>query len=477
MRVLIIDDEPMVKKSLANFISNQLGHEVTACESALEARKLFKSEPFPLIISDILMPGLSGIELTEEIKKNLQNEMTDIILMTGHANLDLAIKAIRAGAFDFLKKPIDIELLALTVEKVIKHQELKKQNQELTTKFDQKVKQECDMLESKFKELQNAYSNIVGIGEIGIYSEKMKQITQLARKLHQNRDIPALLQGETGTGKDIIAQLIHYGDGEPDGPFVTINCSAISETLFESELFGYEGGAFTGSDKKGKIGKLELAQNGTLFLDEIGDMPKNMQPKLLKALQDKEIYRVGGIKKIKLDVRIICATNSDLHQQVQMGEFRSDLYYRINTTNIFIPPLRERKDDIIPLTQLFLKKFSRDHQTPVKFLSNSAAKALKQYNWPGNVRQLQNAVERAAFLHNDRELKSEHFAFLFGDSVAVVEEDPSITIKLPADKFDLYKAQEKIARKALLLHKNNKTQTAKYLGISINKLRRILGEM
>ena len=479
MKILLIDDEPMLRKTIANFLGKQLGHEVVTCESAKKGLRIFKDNPFPLVISDIKMPGISGIELTSRIKKDDLSDFTDIILITGHANLETAISALRAGAYDFIQKPLDIEHLAIVIEKIEKHQAIKRENRELNKNFDQRIDNECKLIKQKLKSLQNAYANVVGVGKIGIFSNVMKRIVEVAEKLHQDPDISVLIQGETGTGKDVIAKLIHYGKGDVEGPFIGINCSAVTESLFESELFGYEGGAFTGSGSKGKIGKMELAQNGTLFLDEIGDMPLSMQPKLLKALQDREIYRVGGVKKIQLNERFICATNSDLNEKIRKNRFRSDLFYRISTTNIYIPPLRERKNEIIPLAQMFLEDFSKRKKQPLQFLSDSAAKLLKKYDWPGNVRQLQNTVERVAFLYNDTNLKADYFEFLFdeNDEISTKEKKWTIEFELSKEEFNIYEAEEKIARKALKFNKNNKTKTARYLGISINKLRRILGEM
>lgn len=478
MKILLIDDEPMVLKSISNFITYQLGHDVTTCTSADEAREIFDKDPYPMVISDIRMPGLSGIDLIKEIKARADGELTDIVLITGHANLNNAIEALRAGAYDFLQKPIDVEHLAMVIERVAEHQSLLRENKELTSRFDERLKQECKFIESKLKNLQHEYAQAIGIGRIGIFSPKMREIIALTKKLYKDPSIPVLIEGETGTGKEVIARLIHFGEGDSSGPFVTLNCSAISPTLFESELFGYEGGAFTGADKKGQIGKLELADGGTLFLDEIGDLPLSMQPKLLKAIEEKEIYRVGGIKKIKVSARIICATNSNIEKAIEEKKFREDLYYRINTSNIHIPPLRERKVEILPMANMFLEECAKRKKSSLKYLSEDAAKFLENYHWPGNVRQLKNAIERADFVQNEVELRKEHFDFLSGSTDSAPDgKSRMFSIEFPPDSLNIYELQAEIVRKALTLFDGNKTQTAKYLNISINKLRRILGEM
>ncbi|MCF7793726.1 MAG: sigma-54 dependent transcriptional regulator [Candidatus Cloacimonetes bacterium] len=476
MRILVIDDEPMVRKSIANFLTFNLNHQVLVADNAQEALKIYEKEPFPLLISDIRMPGMTGIELIEKIKAKPEGLFTDIVLITGHANLEFALQAIRAGAYDFLKKPVDVELLAMIVERVAEHQTLLRENFELNNQFDEKLNSTCAELQNQLKTIKSAYAQLVGIGSIGMHSQPMQKLQKLTEKLHHNPDIPVLIQGETGVGKEVIARLIHYSDGDTDEPFISLNCSAISEQLFESELFGYEGGAFTGSDKKGKKGKLEMAGNGTLFLDEIGDMPLSLQPKLLKVLEEKEFYRVGGVKKIKLNSRIICATNSNLEEAIENGKFRSDLFYRINTTNVIVPSLRKRKDDILPLTKMFLEQSATEQNKKQKILNKETETFLLKYHWPGNVRQLKNAMQRVSFLYENIELFPEHFDFL--NEQEKLKNNPStFSISLPEDSLDFYDFQEKFVRRILQKFDNNKTKTAAYLGISVNKIRRIINEM
>jgi two-component system, NtrC family, response regulator AtoC len=299
----------------------------------------------------------------------------------------------------------------------------------------------------------------------------------LAGKLHEDRSVPVLIEGDTGTGKEIIARMVHYGKSMTTSPFITINCSAISATLFETELFGYEGGAFTGALKSGQIGKLELARGGSLFLDEIGDMPRELQPKLLRVLQMREFYRVGGLKQIQLDARIICATNLNLEQMVEEGTFRRDLYYRLNTCRLRLPALRERKKSIKPLAQMFLEQFAQQKNRRFKTIHPEALKILEEYPWPGNVRELQNVIERVVLLNDELEIRPEHLYFLSAGKAAPrsahAPQSPadSIIVALDGDNVDLVTVESEIIRRVLNKFGGNKSKTAEFLGITRGTLR------
>ncbi len=298
MRILLIDDDLLSLKAISGFLTHQLGHDVTECEDSAAAIKCYTANPFPLVISDIRMPGVDGIEMTGFIKKLPASRFTDIILITGYGNMDSVIRALRAGAYDYLLKPIDVEELAAIVSRVEEHLSLLKENSDLRFHFETTVNQATSEVREKYERIQDAYSKIVGIGHVGIFSEKLRRVREVAEKLHQDRSLPVLIEGETGTGKEVVARMIHYGNGDITTPFVPINCTAIPANLFETELFGYEEGAFTDAKKKGAIGKFELAQGGTIFLDEIGDLPLEIQPKLLRVLEERAFFRVGGLKKI-----------------------------------------------------------------------------------------------------------------------------------------------------------------------------------
>ena len=270
---------------------------------------------------------------------------------------------------------------------------------------------------------------------------------------------------------------ISHGEDAFNRPFIALKCASITPTLFESELFGYEAGAFTGSSRKGQIGKMELSDGGTLFLDEIGELPLEMQPKLLKALQDREIYRVGGTRKIPLNFRLICATNCELEKRIEENRFRLDLFYRINTAKILIPTLQQRKKDIIPLARMFLEEFARSRKQPTNILTKEAAMVLSNYDWPGNVRQLQNTMEQAAFLSNADHLNADQIKSLLNKKVDTTDSSESFSINFPDQGLNLYDIEKKIVEKVLAKFEGNKTKTASYLNISINKVRRIIGDL
>jgi len=354
-----------------------------------------------------------------------------------------------------------------TTEKVAKLQ-AKLEKERLEKKMrEEELQREKKETEVKLKHLQTAYAEVVGIGKVGVFSQKMSDVIRTADFFHSDREIPVLIEGETGTGKEIIARIIHYGKSRFTGPFIVINCASISPSLFESELFGYAEGAFTGAKKKGMLGKFELAQGGTIFLDEIGELPLELQPKLLRALQQKEIYRIGGNNSIKLDVRVICATNRDLTKEVNEKRFRSDLYYRLNTGRIFIPPLRERKEEIAPLGQMFLLNYAQKKHRNFRYIDEKAIEILENYNWPGNIRELQNAIERIVLLYNENKLLPIHLNFLdLDDNVIQQYTNLSFNIELPEEHYSLKEMETEFLKFILKKFDGNKTQAAEYLKIS-----------
>ena len=474
MRILVIDDDPLSCESLETFLTTYLGHQVDCTDNCKKGLELFDQNPYPIVISDIRMPGMSGIKLLQEIKKNTKGKNTDVIIITGHGELSTAIEALRAGAYDYLLKPIDVEELAVIVDRVAEHRTLLKENYALKNRFNEKLKESTREIKAKMHHFQSAYAEVTGIGKIGVFSDAMRDIIQVVEKLHEDRDIPVLIEGETGTGKEIIARMIHYKNSKDSRPFVTLNCSAISPNLFESELFGYESGAFSGANRKGMMGKLELAHEGTLFLDEIGDMPLDMQPKLLRVLQQKEIYRIGGTKKIKLDLRIICATNRDVSKLIEKNIFRKDLYYRLNTANILIPPLRDRKEEIGPLAQMFLLNYAKQKKRDFKAIRKDALEILEDYSWPGNVRELQNTIERVILLYNDLEVKPEYLNFLDLKSEIRSKKNKNLMIEYPKEGLSLDMIEKKIIKDVLKRFHGNISKTANYLKISRNRLKRKL---
>jgi len=335
-----------------------------------------------------------------------------------------------------------------------------------------KLENSQKLTEKQLDYFREAYAEVSGVGRIGVFSNTFNHIIKTTELFHKDRSVPVLIEGETGTGKEIIARLIHFGKEKSTAPFVVVNCAAISPSLFESELFGYEEGAFTGARKRGMIGKLELAQGGTLFLDEIGELPLEMQPKLLRVLQQKEMYRIGAEKIIKLNVRIICATNRNLHKEVEEKRFRQDLYYRLNTGRIFIPPLRERKEEIAPLSQMFLLNFSLEKKRNFKYIDEKAISILEKYNWSGNVRELQNTLERVVLLYNDVSLREEHLDFLPHFGLNRANKQENLTLHFPEDKVDFEEVKDKIFKFVLNKCNGNKVKAAEYLNISSKTLYR-----
>ncbi|RLC52047.1 MAG: sigma-54-dependent Fis family transcriptional regulator [Candidatus Cloacimonadota bacterium] len=472
MRFLIVDDDELIRDTLRDFIEQIADFEVDDAPDGWRALDLIAKKEYDIILSDIMMPGISGIELLRQIKKTENGKNSDVIIMTGFRNIDNSIAALRAGAADYLHKPLNSDELSFIINRIAEKKKLDALNRMIKRNLGKRSKLNEEQIRNRFNNFKTQQIEMEGIGKVGLFSSTMKEIVKLADKFHSERNIPVLIQGETGTGKEIISRIIHYGSEQKGkGPLISLNCSSISPSLFESELFGYDEGAFTGAQQKGRIGKLELAQNGTLFLDEIGDFPIEMQPKLLRVLQEKEMYRVGSNEKIKLNVRFIFATNQDLISKIKDGSFRKDLYYRINIGNVFIPPLRERQSEIEDLSNMFLLEFSELRNRKFKKLSTSALELLQNYSWPGNVRELRNTIERITVLHDGEEVYVKHLDFLISpDTDDFSAEGNMLSFNLPDDRYDLSAIESKIINKVMKMFDNNKTKVAAYLNISRNTL-------
>ncbi|RJP80445.1 MAG: sigma-54-dependent Fis family transcriptional regulator [Candidatus Zixiibacteriota bacterium] len=462
MRVLLVDDEPMSRHGVAFFLRMAMNCEVVECEDGAEALARFQAEPFPVVISDIRMPRMDGLELLQALRALPQGLDCAVILMTGFADVDSAVTALRRGAYDYLHKPVKTETLAAV---------LAKWNQERESRVSHPT-----AAEEAPRPVVSQTLEVPGYGAVGIFSPVLRRLVELAFRLHEDRTLPVLIQGETGTGKEVFARLVHHGRRESTRPFVSLNCPAIAPTLFESELFGYEAGAFTGARKTGSPGKLELAQGGTLFLDEIGDLPLDLQPKLLRVLQEREMYRVGGASRVALDVRLVAATNRDLGELAARGKFRQDLYYRLNLGLIQIPPLRERREEIPHLAQMILARLAEEKRRAFRYLSAEARALLTAYPWPGNVRELHNALERVALLYDEESVRPEHLAFLAvpgaalpADAAAPLAPD---NFTLPEEGLDLDALNEAILRRALEKFGGNKTRAAEYLGLTRSSIRK-----
>lgn len=373
-RVLVIDDDEIVREVLVEHLENE-GHEVIACANGYRGLEIFKNEKFDLVILDLIMPGINGLEVLKEIKRF--SPPTVAILITAFGSIENAVDAMRAGAFDYITKPFNLADVSFAVKRGIGVSKLEKENINLK------------------RQLKNRYGfeNIIGD------SNAMQSIYSLVDKVAPT-DSTVLILGESGTGKELIANIVHYNSERTSKPIVTVNCSAIPHELLETELFGHERGAFTGAVAT-KLGKFEIADGGTLFLDEIGDMTPGLQVKLLRVLQERAFERVGGTKTIKVDVRIIAATNKNLEDEVSTGRFREDLYYRLNVIPVQLPPLRERTEDLPLLCNYFIDRYCKKRKRPMLKISRETMSALANYSWPGNVRELENLIERLVVLKED----------------------------------------------------------------------------
>jgi two-component system NtrC family response regulator len=369
--ILIVDDEKNYLLVLEALLVDA-GYEVITSNDTIEALEITMSHDLDLVITDMRMPGQDGMEFLAQLRSRQPGP--PVIMMTAYATVEKAVEAMKRGAFDYITKPFKNEELILTIRKAIEMHRLKQENRLLS------------------RDLQERYQfgNIVGKSKI------MRQVYEIIEKVAQTR-ASVLITGESGTGKELIARAIHFNSPRRDKPFISVNCSALSETLLESELFGHERGAFTGAVTQRK-GRFELAHGGTLFLDEVGDMSPALQVKLLRVLQEMKFERVGGTKTLQVDARLVTASNRELEREVELGRFREDLYYRLKVVHIKVPPLRERRDDIPLLVHHFLEKAATANAIPVKSVNHEALKYLYQYDWTGNVRELENVIERAVIL-------------------------------------------------------------------------------
>ena len=399
-RILVIDDEKSIRNSLKEILEFE-GYEVELAENGEEGYKMIKNDDFDLAICDIKMPKMDGMELLNKVQ-NSENPIK-FIMISGHGNVDTAIEAVRVGAFDYLPKPPDLNKLLITVKNALEIKLLKEETKVLQ------------------KRIQRTHEMI---GESG----SLKKIKETIKKVAPT-DARVLITGENGTGKELVARWVHYNSHRSKGPFVEVNCAAIPNELIESELFGHEKGSFTSAIKQ-RFGKFEQANGGTLFLDEIGDMDGAAQSKVLRALQEGKIMRVGGEKEIPIDVRIIAATNKNLDNEIGLGNFRLDLYHRLSVILIHVPTLNERKEDIPMLAEEFCTEICQEYKLPLKTITPSALKALQEYNWTGNIRELKNVIERLIILSGpkitEEDIKSYAFKSISG------------SLTLSSDMFDRF---------------------------------------
>lgn len=443
--VLIVDDEKNIREGLGRSLEMD-GYNIELAEDGKVGWNLVNEREVDLVIADLRMPGLSGGELLKKISSAYPT--IPVIILTGHGTIESAVEAMRNGAFDFVTKPVNLDRLSLLVKRALSNRELVLQHRTL--------QEEVDRLKR-----QRQTGSIIG------KSPEMQKILQMIEQVAATR-ASVLITGESGVGKELVADALHELSNRKDQPYIKVHCAALAESLLESELFGHEKGAFTGAVSM-KRGRFELAHTGTIFLDEIGEINQQVQVKILRVLQDKKFERVGGEKTQEVDVRIISATNRDLKKEIEEGNFREDLFYRLNVVNIHVPPLRERKEDIPLLISVFLKEFSEENQKDIEGINPKARLALYNYHWPGNIRELRNCIESAVVMSKGNIITYEDLP----PTVASGSDSDYIKIDVGSSLDD---AEREIIRATLLHENGNKSKTAEVLGIGRKTLHRKIQE-
>ncbi len=437
--ILIAEDDPRVGESLRQLLKKK-GNEILLASNGKEALQLFRHGAIDLVITDVVMPKMDGIELLEAVK-SLKSE-AEVIVISAQGTIEKAVQAMKLGAFDFIEKPINPRVLSLLVDRALEKQTLILQNRDLRSR-----------LEDKFH-----FKNMIG------RSERMIKIFELIRHIAAY-DSSVLIIGESGTGKELIANAIHYNSPRASMPFIKVSCASLSEGIIESELFGHEKGAFTGAIASRK-GRFEMAHQGTLFLDEVEDIPPATQIKLLRVLQEGEFERVGGNKTIRVNIRVIAASNRDLHDQVKQELFREDLYYRLNVVNIKLPPLRDRREDIPFLVHFFIEKNNKKYNMKVGGISQKAMNLLTDYGWVGNVRELENTIESILVINSPEVIEVQHLPQEIRDSQGRLEVIP-IRIGTPLEEIE-----KEMLIQTLRATKGNKRKAAQLLGINVRTIHR-----
>ena len=449
-RILVVDDDQAIRWTLHEALQSW-GFESSEASSVAEGLAQFKADPPAAVLLDIDLPDGSGLDVLRDIKH--QEPEAIVIMITGNVHVSNTISALRGGAYDFIGKPINLEELRVTIRNAIEARQLRKE------------------VEQVRKERAREFNFRQIVGE----SPAMKKMLALAAKVAESEVSSVLLQGESGTGKDLVAKAIHYGSQRAERPFVAVNCAALPATLIESELFGYEKGAFTDA-KARKEGLFEQAEGGTLLLDEIGELELSLQAKLLRVLEEGAFRRVGGLKDIPLDVRVLAASNRDLKTESEAGRFRLDLYYRLSIIQIDIPPLRERGDDVLLLAQHYIETIGArlKRKKQITGLSPEASEVFRKYNWPGNVRELRNVIERALILEDEDQITTEYLPdgiLPFAQSASSASAPATSSFVLPNEGISLDEAELSFVRQAIERSGGNQTRAAQLLGISRDQLR------
>jgi len=437
VNILVVDDEVNIRCALVTMLEKK-GHQVRGVATAEEGLAQLEAASAELVITDLRMPGIGGMEFLRRLKGTWPD--TEVVVMTAYGSIDTAVEAMRCGAYDYLTKPIDRERFPIVVDKALERHALTTENKQLR-----------DRLETRTR-----FDQMVG------ESEPMQRVYSLVEMVADS-DVTVLLTGESGTGKELISRAIHHKSPRADGPFITLNCGALPDNLFESELFGYEKGAFTGAMAT-KMGRFELADGGTLLLDEVGELSLKSQVDFLRVLETKEFRRLGGTKLITVDVRIIAATNRNLEEAVKQGDFREDLYYRLNVVPIRLPPLRDRADDVPLLVDRFLAECSAQHHREPKDVSREAMRLLRLYGWPGNIRQLRNLMERLVVTVKDAMIQPEHLP----EEIQASKEDARTMVVTLGTSLD--QLEREVIHRTLTEITNHREKAAKLLGISLRAL-------
>ncbi|GMV96572.1 MAG: Fis family transcriptional regulator [Phycisphaerae bacterium] len=443
VKVLIVEDESLIRWSLRQKFEER-GYQVVEAETGGLALQALDGAGFDLVMLDYRLPDMTGLDVLRRLRAADGDAVA--IMMTAYSNIEDAVEAIKLGAFDYVAKPFQMDELLLTVDKALE-----------TTKLRREVRELRRVLQHDY-----GYDRIIG------QDPSMKKLFELINGVARSNTSTVFLRGETGTGKDLVAGVIHYNSDRAHKPFMNVTCTAISETLLESELFGHVKGAFTDARTQ-KKGLLELADGGTVFLDEVGDMPPVLQAKLLHFLENRRFRRVGGTQEIAVDVRVIAATNRDIEKAIAAGQFRQDLLYRLNVVPIFLPPLRERGDDVCLIAQHFAGTYAREFKKPIERLDESAFQKLRRYTWPGNVRELRNVIERAVLLSRGPVLTGEDI--VVGGAQPAREADDLAGLNLPPGGLDFHQLENKLLRQALAHANNNQTKAARLLNLSRDTFR------
>ena len=449
-RILVVDDETILTNTLRKILSEQ-GYAVSVCNRGREFEEHFNSSKPDLVLMDIYMGEVNGIDLLEGLRA--AGWETPVIIMTAHSDVALAVKAMKEGAADFVVKPFDLNHLSVLIEKNLEFASLQTRVRLLQEEL----------------ETNRSQSGIIG------KSAAIQHVLETAEKFAVGDDTTVLIEGESGTGKELVARFLHKRSARADRPLITVNCGAIPKDLAESEFFGYEKGAFTGATEKMKQGKFELADKGIILLDEIRELSLEMQVKLLRVLEEKRFYRLGGTKEIRVDVRVIAASNRDLAREAEEGRFREDLFYRLNVATVRIPPLRDRKGDIPDLVSAFLSEFAKRQNKEVPSLSPDAMEFLVGLPWRGNVRELRNALERVVLLSSVPVLLPEHFAFLNRQDghpgIIVGENGKGFSLEIRRTGVNINDVVRELILKTLDIVGGNQVRAAKVLGLTRSKLR------